>query len=278
MPYQATVVNVMIAAPSDVQKEREIIGEILEEWNQTDAEHSRIVALPIGWQTHASPESGKRPQETINHQVLEKADILVAVFWTRLGTPTGEYDSGTVEEINKSIQDGRHVMPYFSDAAIQPSQVEQVQRDKLMAFREEMIKKALCGMYSNLDDFKAKFRRDIRNKLQDIKKSLPKPDAESALQSDPDWESALTAEAKELLVGAAKANEGSILRGSNMRGVYVQIGPKSFCETGNRRSEALWEAALEQLREHGLVGTENNKVFRVTDKGYQVDDALMGQK
>jgi hypothetical protein len=30
---------------------------------------------------------------------VESGDILMGVFWTRLGTPTGKAPSGTVEEI-----------------------------------------------------------------------------------------------------------------------------------------------------------------------------------
>ena len=60
--------------------------------------------LPVGWETHATPAMGDRPQAIINKQILAGCDLLVAVFWTRLGSPTGAAASGTVEEIEEHLQ------------------------------------------------------------------------------------------------------------------------------------------------------------------------------
>jgi hypothetical protein len=42
---------------------------------------------------------GAPPQTIINQQVLDKFDLLVGVFWTRVGTSTENHLSGTIEEI-----------------------------------------------------------------------------------------------------------------------------------------------------------------------------------
>jgi hypothetical protein len=59
--YQATVVKVMIASPSDVAHERQVVREIVGEWNSVHSEDRRVVLMPIGWDTHAGPEMGDRP-------------------------------------------------------------------------------------------------------------------------------------------------------------------------------------------------------------------------
>jgi len=41
---------------------------------------------------------GDRPQAIINKQLVDDADILVAVFWTKLGTATGAAMSGSVAQ------------------------------------------------------------------------------------------------------------------------------------------------------------------------------------
>lgn len=68
-------------------------------------------------QTPTTPSSGpahaRRPQEIINKQVLRNCDLLIAVFWTRLGTPTGGSTSGTVEEIREHIATGKPAMIYL---------------------------------------------------------------------------------------------------------------------------------------------------------------------
>lgn len=97
--YTANVISVMIASPGDVSKERELVRSIVHEINDLWAAQTKRVLLPVGWETHTAPELGKRAQELINEHVLDKCDLLVGIFWTRLGTPTGKEKSGSVEEI-----------------------------------------------------------------------------------------------------------------------------------------------------------------------------------
>ena len=65
---------------------------------------------------------GERPQEIINRLVI-KRDILVAIFWTRLGSPTGVATSGTIEEIEKHLASKNPTMIYFSDTPL-PNDVD----------------------------------------------------------------------------------------------------------------------------------------------------------
>ncbi|MDE3088728.1 MAG: DUF4062 domain-containing protein, partial [Chloroflexota bacterium] len=136
MSYTASVFKVMIASPSDVAGERNIIREVLTEWNIIYADGRKVVLLPIGWETHATPAMGERPQAIINKQVLKDCDLLVGVFWTRIGTPTGKYPSGTVEEIEEHIKAGKQVMLYFSDAPVRPDSVDNDQYTELKKFKD----------------------------------------------------------------------------------------------------------------------------------------------
>jgi hypothetical protein len=58
---------------------------------------------------------GNRPQAIINAQAVDRADIVVAFFDSRLGTSTGVDVSGTAEEINRAVDMGKPVHVYFSD-------------------------------------------------------------------------------------------------------------------------------------------------------------------
>ena len=135
MSYDAKVFNVMIASPGDVASERNIIREMIYEWNAVHSKARKIVLLPVGCESHTSPEMGKRSQEIINKQVLYKCDLLVGVFWTRIGTSTGEYISGTVEEIEKHIDAAKPAMLYFSDQPARLDSVDSVQYEKLQEFK-----------------------------------------------------------------------------------------------------------------------------------------------
>ena len=47
------------------------------------------------------------PQAVLNHQLVQKSDMLVGMFWTKLGTGTGVAESGTVEEIDQFVSAAR---------------------------------------------------------------------------------------------------------------------------------------------------------------------------
>lgn len=91
MSYSAVTFNVMIASPGDVASERTIVRDVIYEWNAVHSNARNIVLLPIGWESHSSPEMGASPQTIINNQVLAKCDLLIGVFWTRIGTATDDY-------------------------------------------------------------------------------------------------------------------------------------------------------------------------------------------
>lgn len=95
MSYQATVYRIFIASPSDVVEEREVIPKVIHSWNAANSLYHKVMLEPVKSETHATPEMGDRAQAIINKQLVEKCDILIGVFRTRLGTPTGEAESGT---------------------------------------------------------------------------------------------------------------------------------------------------------------------------------------
>lgn len=98
MGFTANVIKVMIASPGDVSHERQIAQEVINEWNAINSQERRLVLLPVAWETHSAPAMGDRAQEIINQQLVRECDMLVAMFWTRIGTPTGKSPSGSVEE------------------------------------------------------------------------------------------------------------------------------------------------------------------------------------
>jgi hypothetical protein len=113
MAYQATVIPVMIASPGDVLDEKRAVREILNLWNDVNSRDAKAMLTPVSWETHAAPDLSGRPQELINQRVLRECDLLVGIFWTRLGTPTGKAASGTVEEIQERCPGGWQMMSVY---------------------------------------------------------------------------------------------------------------------------------------------------------------------
>jgi hypothetical protein len=163
--YTAKVFNVMIASPGDVASERAIIRDVIYEWNAVNSSARNIVLMPIGWESHSSPEMGASPQAIINNQILDKCDLLVGVFWTRLGTPTKEHPSGTVEEIEKHIQSDKLAMLYFSGQPVVMESVDLDQYKELQKFKESCQSRGLYESYDSHSDFKDKFYRHLQIKV-----------------------------------------------------------------------------------------------------------------
>lgn len=279
MPYAALVYKVFIASPSDVPKERQIIREVLNDWNCIHAEERGKILMQIGWETHASPAMGERPQEVINRQVLRGCDLLVAVFWTRLGTPTSGATSGTVAEIDEHIAGKKPAMIYFSNAPVRLESVDQDQYQALRDFRKRCEGHGLVGSYDTLSAFKDQFSRHL---ALTVARDLASPSEQRAQQGQAHipirrGPSVVLPEcARELLEEAAKDTTGFVLRIETMAGLEIQTNGRNFTQQGDPRSEARWDAALKELCIKRLVeDLGKGEVFRVTHLGYQAADVMI---
>lgn len=278
MSFDATVVNVMIASPSDVATERQNIRDIVNGWNAIHAEDRQLVLLPCAWETHASPAMGDRAQAIINKQLLNNCDLLVAVFWTRLGSPTGETISGTVEEINEHLAEGKPAMIYFSDAPVRLDSVDDAQYMALREFREDCKKRGLIETYSSLEEFRDKFTRQLTQTVLREFKGLESPDeGDVSRLAEQKKIPVLSPESKELLIECSRDPDGALLAIGTMEGLKVQTNRKQFVEKSNPRSEAKWKAAIGELIRLCLVEDRGNKgeVFGITNTGYDIADRLL---
>src|ERR1700731_4094312 len=140
MSFKAEIYRVLIASPSDLAEERQVATEAINEWNSQHAIAEAVVLLPVKWETHAAPRSGVRPQEAINDQLVHNSDILLGMFWTKIGTSTGVAESGTVEEIDQFVAAAKPAMLYFSRRPIDPNAINLKQLRKLRAFKDATYK------------------------------------------------------------------------------------------------------------------------------------------
>lgn len=149
----------MISCPSDVQKELEVVINTIDEINKTVGEENGINIKCLYWKSNSRPDSGDSGQNIINKQLLKKADGVIALFWTKFGTPTAEYGSGTEEEIEKAILQGKNVMLYFSNQPINPDKIDYEQYIRVKEFKKRYS--GLFDEYNSLDDFRERFNRHI---------------------------------------------------------------------------------------------------------------------
>jgi hypoxanthine phosphoribosyltransferase len=166
MSFIATTYRVLIASPSDLTEEREAATLAINDWNAQHAAAESIVLLPVKWETHARPESGVRPQGGINAQIVRTCDILVGMFWTKLGTSTGVAESGTVEEINQFVEQQKPALLYFSTRPIDPGKIDLKQHRKLKAFKDETYRQALVGSFSSANELRTTLLRDLMGQVR----------------------------------------------------------------------------------------------------------------
>src|SRR5690625_1867643 len=105
MAYPTLALHLLISAPSDIPLEdMTVIRKSISQCNLNLGRHGGLTVLPVSSTEHAASEFGERPQEILNHQSVEEADLAVALVQDRLGTPTGKAESGTAEEIKVLVE------------------------------------------------------------------------------------------------------------------------------------------------------------------------------
>ena len=277
MGYRASIFNVMIASPGDVASERSIIRDVVYEWNAVNASVRKIVLLPIGWESHSSPEMGASPQTIINSQIMRKCDLLVGVFWTRIGTATDNFASGTVEEIEQHIESEKPAMLYFSSQPVAIETVDLEQVSKLKIFKDSCRTRGLFESYDSHADFKEKFYRHLQLKINEhpLFKVVDNEVAAEAVESKTKLPE-LSSEARTLLKKGSLDPHGTILYFRYIGGTDIQTNGENVIPSGERRETAKWEQALDELVGEGLVLARGHKgeVFEISNLGYQISDMI----
>jgi len=283
MSYGATVFTVFIASPSDVIKERAIIRDIISEWNIINSKECQTVLQPLGWDSDVYPILDGKAQSLINNQILKNADLLIGVFWTRIGTPTDEYESETVEEIQKHIEADKPAMVYFSNQPVKPDSINLTQYEKLKKFKKWCEEKGIIETYDNEKKFYSRINKHINLILKNHSyfKGLTKGKIDNSIKSKVNIISNLISKtpkgSKLMLKEAVKGNDGIILRVYTFNGMKLNINGEEFGSTKrNARTEAELEENINFLEMENLIKATDYKreIFRVTSKGYKFVDEL----
>lgn len=121
--------------------------------------------LPRRWETDAVPVLSGSGQVAINKQLLDSADIVVALFDSRLGRATEDAVSGTAEEIQRADVAGKQVHVYFSEEPL-PRDVDESQLTALRGFKVSLESKGLLGSYTDPSDLAGQVRNAIEHDLE----------------------------------------------------------------------------------------------------------------
>lgn len=113
----------------------------------------------VGWED-AVPGVSDEAQAVINNQILQDFDVFVGIFWHRIGTPTNNSQSGTVEEykiaLRKFQKDQKQddILVYFKGLPVSTFEIDGDQFKALQDFRQQLDNDGvLYGKFTDGDQF-----------------------------------------------------------------------------------------------------------------------------
>lgn len=162
------LLRVFLASPGDLQDERRLANDAVEELNKQIAPFFGYRVELVGWED-TLPKIG-RPQEIIN-QDLDRCELFIGIMWKRWGTPpanSGPYTSGFEEEFKRSIsrfkETGKPDMAmYFKDLDSDDLSDPGPNLKKVIEFKNDLIseKYIFFSRFSTSDEF----QRSVRDKI-----------------------------------------------------------------------------------------------------------------
>jgi hypothetical protein len=149
MAYRSTALRVLISCPGDVSPDDlSTVHKTITRWNVLLGEQFEHVVVPVSWSEHAASEFGEPPQDILNRQLVDIADLGLAIFWNRLGTRTDHAESGTAEEIRRLHDAGKPVSVLRCNRPVRPSG-DHAERARLDEYLKELFGNALVMNYES---------------------------------------------------------------------------------------------------------------------------------
>ncbi len=172
MSKESRLTNIFLASPGDVAEERKAVVNVIRELNLTLGPASNAVFRLLRWETDVHPDVGTDAQDVINSQIGDDYDLLIGVFWGRIGTATPRAMSGTVEEVERalarnSVRPGSvKVMIYFKEEGLPPSQIDVFQIQAVQSLKPKISASgAYYRSFRDADEFESVLRVDLYNAL-----------------------------------------------------------------------------------------------------------------
>jgi hypothetical protein len=175
-------VKVFIASPGDIKCEREICRKVINEWK--DAKFFSFEIKSFFWEYDALPGVGSYTQDVISKQSLKadqnggEFDIVIVILWSRIGTETKYFLSGTAEELITALltsyRNPKRVMLYSSDTPIKPSQIDPQQLAGVKRLRKCFQDAGgLHFSYDSIGQFEELIRRHLAQAIRELSERKP---------------------------------------------------------------------------------------------------------
>lgn len=170
----ATVYDMMISSPNDTKKEVEAVFESVMEFNNPAKEKDdNVMVRIVRWNTDVFMNSNKLPQTSINEQIVSTCDFAVVIFKHRLGTPVGDDESGTTQEIRLLRESNKQIFVFWADYDNENDNLKNdEQYSKLQAYINKLKSNSITVFrYKNEYDLKNQVLRQLS--MYDLLRDVP---------------------------------------------------------------------------------------------------------
>ena len=185
MPKPILLLRLVVASPGDVKRERDALQEIIAEINRDTARPAELYLELARWETDARAGfHAGGPQGQIDPILkIDECELVVGIFWSRLGSPTLDGKTGTEHEFDtayKAWSDNRRpeIMAYFCERPVEPKSDEDRRQFELVKqFKSSFPREGFAWKYTEVDEFKTLVARHIRQYVREQIQSIWSKDA-----------------------------------------------------------------------------------------------------
>ena len=186
MARYAKIYRMFVASPSDTKEQRAKVFSAAYKWNADNSLDQEIFIEPVGWEYVISENSNYGGQHTIDQQMLDTSDFLIAIFDSMVGSSMEGNVSGTIHEIKR-----------FSEELQKPAAVlfckDDISRENLNIDHLQELKnfKEYCSNHRIYNEFttnglELKIFNVITHHVKSLKKEFQiKMDAYKGLRESP---------------------------------------------------------------------------------------------
>lgn len=266
MPRQnVTAYDLLISCPGDVSKYVDVVKECIESFNITIGRLNSAEIVGQHWSSSSYAQSGDKPQELLNNQFVRDCDAAIAIFWTRFGTPTDKYGSGTEEEIEEMFSDGKQVFMYFVTEPVDMNSVDLEQYKKVQAFKGKYEGKGIYFMVNNVDDLRRLFTNHLAMYFLPI------------IMGEKETSSVTAKKSKLNIQDYNNSEEGcaAILHSDYLNGNFVAKMEKDIVEKIDKAKQTILQSRVEEVNadEEKISDSEGSK-----DELLELQDAKLALK
>lgn len=156
MPKNVVRYDILISCPGDISKDEiDVINRSIQKFNDLYSNTLNVILQSKHWSRNAFAESGNKPQALLNEQFVNDCDAAIAIMWTKFGTPTEDYGSGTEEEIENMLASKKQVFMYFSQRPITPDKLNNDEYEKVKAFKEKYKDRGVYYTYASNEELES---------------------------------------------------------------------------------------------------------------------------